>query len=187
MSVKTKNSVVDTWNFEPVVSALCEDGLDHSYSTELVSELKKFLVVAGENDSGPLGMAGDVDLAWHHAILNTLSYAELCEKAFGKFIHHFPIRDNGDDSASTGSYQRTLNCLSDRFGTLSEVWPKLPSGGTCVGNNCGFDDGGTPNQLRIVACADKDVSCTGGGTIGLHYQNISCSGDASPPSCQVSD
>jgi len=37
-----------------------------------------------------LAPSKDVDRFWHGHILDTLKYAEDCEKVFGYFLHHFP-------------------------------------------------------------------------------------------------
>jgi uncharacterized membrane protein YgcG len=53
--------------------------------------LRMWFQLLAANPRTQLGMPSQaVDTAWHEFILLTKNYADFCEKAFGKFLHHTP-------------------------------------------------------------------------------------------------
>ena len=56
---------------------------------------------------------------WHYHILDTEAYAVDCEKAFGRFLHHFPyfgMRGDDDAMALADAYDWTLSTYREVFG-----------------------------------------------------------------------
>ncbi len=55
------------------------------------AELKKFIAIIRINEEKSCRtemISGVVDEEWHTFILSTKGYAEFCDRAFGKYIHH---------------------------------------------------------------------------------------------------
>jgi hypothetical protein len=77
------------------------------------SGLRQWLRCAGLalRDDQVIGMPSHaVDEAWHGLILCTASYAEFCQSAYGRFLHHHP--EGGAQKrvqASSGAAGRQLN------------------------------------------------------------------------------
>lgn len=61
---------------------------EHADRTELA--YRRFLALYATHPQQTLAPSKDVDKFWHGHILDTLKYAEDCEKVFGRFLHHFP-------------------------------------------------------------------------------------------------
>lgn len=60
-----------------------------------------------------------VDAAWHELILCTRTYAALCERTFGRFVHHQP---GGDEAVVRARFAETLRLYHCHFGTPDPAW-----------------------------------------------------------------
>jgi hypothetical protein len=49
-----------------------------------------------------------VDAAWHEFILMTRSYEQFCIKAFGRFLHHMPARDEQTSNVISNGMMNAL-------------------------------------------------------------------------------
>lgn len=83
--------------------------------------LREWFLCCAWRDGEVLGMPSRlVDEAWHEFILDSLSYTEFCERAFGEYLHHTP-----EASMSTP--------MSGALDATSRAWdrsgPAGPSGG----------------------------------------------------------
>ena len=52
-----------------------------------------FLATCAANPGASLGPSGTVDIGWHTFLMYTREYAEFCQRAAGRFIHHAPDDD----------------------------------------------------------------------------------------------
>ena len=65
--------------------------LSHEQTTYVLEGLRTWFGLLNANPRANLGMPSKaVDTAWHEFILLTKDYAEFCDHAFGKFMHHTP-------------------------------------------------------------------------------------------------
>ncbi len=55
-----------------------------------------------------------VDHAWHEFILDSASYIDFCDRAYGEYLHHIPEGDTELDSARGRS--RGRSCLGPKRG-----------------------------------------------------------------------
>jgi hypothetical protein len=67
-----------------------KDGFDIRRAEKTVTMYKRFLKMVQENRNDIMVPNEDVDTAWHHHILDTVQYAQDCQKLFGQFLHHNP-------------------------------------------------------------------------------------------------
>jgi hypothetical protein len=51
---------------------------------------KRFLTLLVTHPETTVAPSKDIDKFWHGHILDTMKYAEDCERVFGYFLHHFP-------------------------------------------------------------------------------------------------
>ncbi|NKE56056.1 hypothetical protein FXN61_04115 [Lentzea sp. PSKA42] len=56
----------------------------------IITDTISFLTVCAANRHEQFRPSKQVDLGWHQFILNTHDYAEFCDRAAGRFIHHVP-------------------------------------------------------------------------------------------------
>ena len=65
--------------------------LSHEQSGMVLEGLRTWFSLLAANPRANLGMPSKaVDTAWHEFILLTKDYADFCDKAFAKFLHHTP-------------------------------------------------------------------------------------------------
>ncbi|HEY0022260.1 MAG TPA: hypothetical protein VGB24_05100 [Longimicrobium sp.] len=94
-----------------------------------------------------------IDEVWHTHILDTMKYAEDCDRAFGFFLHHFPyfgIRGDDDQALLQSTFRATAGIYESEFG--STYFVGLDSAGDCSG-------GGGCAHTAPYAAGD----CSGGG------------------------
>ena len=72
----------------------------------MLEGLRTWFRMINEQKRANFGMPSvAVDTAWHEFILLTQHYADFCQQAFGKFLHHAP--NNGDEKAKRDGLART--------------------------------------------------------------------------------
>lgn len=80
--------------------------LSHEQTTMVLEGLRTWFRMINEHKRANFGMPSvAVDTAWHEFILLTQQYADFCQQAFGKFLHHAPT--NGDEKANRDGLART--------------------------------------------------------------------------------
>lgn len=65
-------------------------GMTGDEAVRIVDATVAFLKVCADNPEGRFRPSLRVDLGWHQFILNTVDYAEFCERVAGRFLHHVP-------------------------------------------------------------------------------------------------
>ena len=110
------NTVMEL-DLEPIKTKLMHvpsgEGWSRDKTDAVEKEYRRFLCLMKlypDEDTAPLV---DVDTFWHYHILDTLKYAQDCERAFGYFLHHYPYvgMRGGDDEqfrVDSGDRMRTL-------------------------------------------------------------------------------
>jgi hypothetical protein len=79
-------------------------------------EYRRFLFLMKVFPNEPTAPLVDVDTFWHYHILDTMKYAQDCQKVFGYFLHHFPyvgMRGEEDEAA--------LQRMGERMRTIYEA------------------------------------------------------------------
>ena len=65
--------------------------LSRAQANRVTETLREYFHVCNEAGRSFISMPSDaVDTAWHEFILFTRQYADFCDKAFGRFLHHTP-------------------------------------------------------------------------------------------------
>jgi hypothetical protein len=65
-------------------------GWSREYADRIELDYKRFLTLLVRFPDETVAPTKDVDKFWHGHILDTMKYAEDCERVFGYFLHHFP-------------------------------------------------------------------------------------------------
>lgn len=102
-----------------------EEGRGWSRETvdRLETEYKRFLVLLVKYPDTVVAPSKDVDAFWHGHILDTMKYAEDCERVFGYFLHHFPyfgMRGAEDAAALAEAAHVTQALLAKEFGAARQ-------------------------------------------------------------------
>jgi hypothetical protein len=99
-------------------------GWSREYADRMETEYKRFLTLLAAHPDQTLAPSKDVDRFWHGHILDTLKYAEDCDKVFGCFLHHFPYfgMRGAEDAANLARAAETTQSLYVRqFGSSAAI------------------------------------------------------------------
>jgi hypothetical protein len=93
-------------DLEPIKFKLMDADEGQGWSREYVEQMavayKRFLTLLVTHPETAIAPSKDIDKFWHGHILDTMKYAEDCEKVFGYFLHHFPYFGmRGEQDAAT--------------------------------------------------------------------------------------
>ena len=98
--------------------------VEPSVAQKMVKGLAEYLVILSGYE-GVLHPPYPIDIAWHEALIDTHRYADLCNRMFGRFLHHTPPTEwrASADSSSDNGIGLTLNVAESHLGALDkEVW-----------------------------------------------------------------
>ncbi len=151
-----------------------------AFSTEQTSMvlegLRAWFQLVAANPGTKLGMPSRaVDSAWHEFILLTKNYADFCDKAFGKFLHHVP--HDGDAKAEQDGLARTYG---NGAGLLAGGAALGLVGGVGVAMLTGRDLFGLDQRLGMPGGTSYDA--TDFAELEKRYQKMQSSGDSSSSS-----
>jgi hypothetical protein len=115
---------IQALDLDPIKLKLMNPEEGHGWSREYADSMevayKRFLTLSVTHPEETLAPAKDVDRFWHGHILDTLKYAEDCEKVFGYFLHHFPyfgMRGDEDAANLAAAAERTRELYQQEFGS----------------------------------------------------------------------
>lgn len=106
-----------------------------------VLEFKRYMALVGLGYRGLGMLSPEVDEVWHALILFTREYADLCQQAFGTFIHHVPRTSRTTLPAdSSGNF---LSAYAEVFGEVPMAWYGIRENQATDNNEpsgCGTED-----------------------------------------------
>lgn len=82
-------------------------------------EYKRFLALLAKYPDQSIAPTTEVDKFWHGHILDTMKYAEDCDKVFGYFLHHFPyfgMRGEEDAANLVSAFMNMQRLRDEEFG-----------------------------------------------------------------------
>lgn len=98
-------------------------GWSREYADHMELAYKRFLSLLATHSDETLAPGKDVDKFWHGHILDTLKYAEDCNRVFGCFLHHFPyfgMRGAEDAANLARAAETTQRLYRQEFGSKPE-------------------------------------------------------------------
>jgi hypothetical protein len=134
-------AAIQALDLDPIKFKLMDREEGHGWSREYVdrmeTEYKRFLMLLAAHPDQTLAPSKDVDRFWHGHILDTLKYAEDCDRVFGCFLHHFPYfgMRGAEDAANLakaaeiteGLYLRQFGEGSEREAPAAEIQASGPA------------------------------------------------------------
>ena len=98
-----------------------EDGYGWSpaYADEMEIAYKRYLILHAKYPGLTLAPERDVDRFWHMHILDTRKYADDCDAAFGRFLHHYPylgLCGEDDAKALEAAFEKMQQLHLQEFG-----------------------------------------------------------------------
>ena len=124
-------AAIEALDLDPIKLKLMDSeegpGWTRAYADRVELAYRRFLILLARFPQETIAPTKDVDRFWHAHILDTMKYAEDCERAFGHFLHHFPyfgMRGEQDAADLAAAAARTHAIYEREFG---EPMPSLGS------------------------------------------------------------
>jgi len=104
-----------------VMDAETGEGWTREYADSIESAYKNYLtmLVKYQDEADDIVLSQDVDEFWHAHILQTMKYADDCQRVFGNFLHHNPHigeRTHADVEKRAEMMKKTLRLYQREFG-----------------------------------------------------------------------
>lgn len=140
----TEQIVNDIWklDLDAIKFKLMDSREGQGWSADEVDhyerEYKRFLVLLVKYPEKTIAPSKMVDAFWHAHILDTMKYADDCQRVFGYFLHHYPyfgMRGDEDEARLTEAFVTMKALHKEEFGDIQS--------GTC--------DVAAPAEYRIPA------------------------------------
>ena len=94
-------------DLDPIKLKLMDPEEGQGWSREYVERMevayKRYLTLLAKFPEETIAPTKDVDKFWHAHILDTMKYAEDCERTFGYFLHHFPYFGMRGEKSAVGT------------------------------------------------------------------------------------
>ena len=120
---------IEALDLDPIKLKLMDpeegQGWSREYADRMELAYKRFLTLLVKYPDETIAPSKDVDKFWHGHILDTMKYAEDCERVFGYFLHHFPYFGmRGDaDAADLRAAAANMHAIYEReFGERLSQW-----------------------------------------------------------------
>lgn len=115
--------VLAEYDLTPVRERLLNDGaMPSSWVDEALLEFRRYLSLRLLS-RGPLSMfSRHVDTVWHTCLLFSRLYAELCQQAFGEFVHHEPVPEAELSDERQASWQKFRDAYVALYGEPGRLW-----------------------------------------------------------------
>ncbi len=122
-------------DLEPIKAKLMHKESGEAWSPEkanaVETQYRRFLYLMKMFPTEQTAPLVDVDTFWHYHILDTMKYAQDCEKAFGYFLHHYPylgLGEQDDVQVQQRAGQRMQELYEQTFG---ESYAEAANGAWC--------------------------------------------------------
>jgi len=134
-------------DLEPIMVKAMDEEEGYGWTLDFVhkvaEEYRRYLELCRKFPDKPLVPSCFVDDFWHLHILDTIKYADDCDKLFGYFLHHFPyfgMRGEDDEKNLSDAWADSLRTYACVFGhqASEELWPKSQRCPNC-GRRCKDD------------------------------------------------
>lgn len=154
-------------------------GWSREYADHVETEYKRFLTLLVKYPEASIAPRKEVDKFWHGHILDTLKYAEDCNKVFGYFLHHFPYfgMRGSEDAANLAAAADTMNRLyREEFGDEEPAQASSYCGVASTASYCGVatakDNQAATRQSSYCGATGAAAYC-GAVNIGDAHNGIS--------------
>ncbi len=115
-------AAIQALDLEPIKFKLMdrsEEGWSREQADRVEADYKRFLMLVVKYPQQTIALSRETDKFWHGHILDTMKYAEDCEKVFGYFLHHYPylgMRGEEDAAAHAANLAATARIYQQEFG-----------------------------------------------------------------------
>jgi len=114
-------AAIESLDLEQVKLKLMHPEAGEGWSREVVdaleSDYKRFLTLHAKYPDTEIVPSREIDEFWHAHILDTMKYADDCERTFGYFLHHMPSVEVRSGEQTTELYKKEfgVNAATDAY------------------------------------------------------------------------
>jgi hypothetical protein len=113
--------VLQDYDLTPIHARLLREGaMPESWLDDAIWEFRRYLGLRALCARPPMMMSKPVDTVWHTCVLFTRLYADLCQQAFGEFVHHDPAEEAGPDPETR--WREFVAAYEQHYGQLGRIW-----------------------------------------------------------------
>lgn len=113
--------VLQDYDLTPVRDRLLREGaMPAAWLDEALLEFRRYLGLRALYGQPLLMASKPVDAVWHTCLLFTRLYADLCQQAFGEFVHHDPAAAPLPDPGAR--WQEFVAAYERYYGPLGRLW-----------------------------------------------------------------
>jgi hypothetical protein len=107
-------------------------GWTREYAERMEVAYKRFLTLLVTHPQTTVAPSKEIDKFWHAHILDTMKYADDCQRVFGYFLHHFPYFGlrGADDAAQLAQAGQDMERLYEQ--EFGESMPTEASAAYCM-------------------------------------------------------
>lgn len=130
--ILVKGNFIAAYQFPTTLNAKVAEKypqLNQQQVSEIIEGLRTYFQVCNmaRNDSKEIAMPSQaVDEAWHQFILHTKAYADFCDQAFGRFLHHSPAEGMLSPTEAQDTMRHTFKQACRMYGISRKTPDKLP-------------------------------------------------------------
>ena len=158
-------AAIQALDLAPIKFKLMDPQEGEGWSRETVdrleTEYKRFLTLLVKYPDAVIAPTKEVDAFWHGHILDTMKYAEDCERVFGYFLHHFPyfgMRGQEDAAALAAAADTMQELVAREFGEAASASAAFCYAAKPVGNDAAFCYAARPKSEAAFCYAAKPAS-----------------------------
>src|SRR5882672_4401302 len=113
-------AAIDRLDLDCIKLKLMDHEEGHGWSREYADQMeiayRRFLALMSKFPEETIAPTKDIDKFWHGHILDTMKYAEDCERVFGYFLHHFPYfgMRGAEDAAQQAQADKDMHRLYEQ-------------------------------------------------------------------------
>jgi hypothetical protein len=101
---------------------LREGAMPMTWLDEALLEFRRYLGLRVLCGRMPMMFSKHVDAVWHSCLLFTRLYADLCQRAFGEFVHHDPVAVMGPVGDPAARWEEFVAAYERYYGPLGRLW-----------------------------------------------------------------
>lgn len=155
-ATRDARSLLSNTEFDAVTRTVLRGnpGMENPLARRIVLDALKFVATAATRRPAGPGLAPSrvVDEGWHALILHTQTYARLCDRLGGRFVHHVP--QPPDPTRSPGILDRTTAAIEAAGFTVDvDLWMSAADRTVVVAAACQH------SETNCTDCNCQEVSC----------------------------
>ncbi len=117
--------VLQEYDLAPVRDRLLREGaMPAAWLDEAIYEFRRYLSLRVLCGRTPMMLSKPIDMVWHTCLLFSRLYADLCQQAFGVFVHHDPTTSGDSDRAA--HWREFVALYEPYYGPPGRLWQMGP-------------------------------------------------------------